>query len=100
MWFRRTTKTNGSPFSLLPPVVGDKGTTVSSPHGRALQGRGYVCGGVPGGQHRQDRPGEEGEFVDLGIAVVELVGRVGELEDLAVAEERLVVAKGFSLPHR
>jgi len=48
----------------------------------------------------ESRPGEEGEFADLGVAVVELVGHVGELEDLAIAEERLVVAKGFSLPHR
>jgi len=32
--------------------------------------------------------------------VVDLVGHVGELEDLAIAEDRLVVAKGFSLPHR
>jgi len=48
----------------------------------------------------EGRPGEEGEFADLGVAVVDLVGHVGELEDLAVAEDRLVVAKGFSLPHR
>jgi hypothetical protein len=33
-------------------------------------------------------------------AVVELVGHAGELEDLAGAKERLVVAKGGSLPHR
>jgi len=50
---------------------------------------------VPDGQ-----PGEEGEFPDLGVAVVKLVGHVSELEDLAVAEDRLVVAKGFSLPHK
>jgi hypothetical protein len=31
---------------------------------------------------------------------VELVRHVGELEDLTVPEDRLVVAKGFSLPHR
>mgnify|MGYP006962798929 CR=1 FL=1 len=45
----------------------------------------------------QIRPGE---FTDLGVAVMEAVGYAGEREDLAVAKERLVAAKGFSLPHR
>ena len=48
----------------------------------------------------EGRAGEEGEFTDLGVAMVDLVGHAGELEDLAGAKERLVVAKGGSLPHR
>jgi len=54
---------------------------------------------APGAAAPEGRPGEEGEFADLGVAVVEDVGHVGELEDLAVAKERLVVAKDLSLPH-
>lgn len=46
------------------------------------------------------RAGEEGEFTDLGVTVVDLVGHAGELKGLAGAKERLVVVKGVSLPHR
>jgi hypothetical protein len=45
------------------------------------------------------RTGEEGEFPDLGVAVVEVVGHVGELEDLALPKERVVGAEDISLPH-
>ena len=36
---------------------------------------------------------EEGEFPELGVAVVEVVGHVGEVEDVGISEERLVGAE-------
>lgn len=70
-------------------------------------GRGGPAGagwGVEERALRDDAPegrlSEEGEFGDLDVAVVDLVGHVGELEDLTIAKERLVVAKSVSLPHR
>ncbi len=49
------------------------------------------CRATRGGQRSRaaapdGRSGEEGEFADLGVAVVELVRHVGELEDAAVAK--------------
>jgi len=79
---------------------------------KQLLGQDPAGGGGPAGAGRaaeerdlraaapEGRPGEEGEFADPGVAMMGLVGHVGELEDLTIAKERLVVAKGVSLPHR
>ena len=45
--------------------------------------------GVPGAGALE----EEGEFLDLGVAVVEVVGHVGEVKDVGIPEEGLVGAE-------
>ncbi len=52
--------------------------------------------GVPGAGALE----EEGEFLELGVAVVEVAGHVGEVEDVGISEEGLVAAEKRRMRHR
>jgi len=47
----------------------------------------------------EGRPEEPGEFPDLHIAVVEVLGEICELKDLGVAEECLIVTEEGRMRH-
>jgi len=49
--------------------------------------------GAPGTPAPEGRLEEEGEFLELGVAVVEVVGHVGEVKDVGISEEGLVGAE-------
>ena len=48
----------------------------------------------------EGRLDEEGEFLELGVAVVEVVGDERELEDVRISEEGLVAAEKRQMRHR
>ena len=53
--------------------------------------------GAPAPEGRAD---EEGEFFDLGVAVVEVLGDEREFEDVGISEEGLVTAEKGRVRHR
>ncbi len=82
----------------LPGGLGDLAEESADGGGLPGPGRAAEDGGesapAPAG-----RPDEEGEFLDLGVAVVEVVGDERELEDVRVPEEGLVVAEKGRVRH-
>jgi len=63
---------------------------------RALPPRRAAENGVPGA----GAPEEPGEFLSLGVAVVEVLRDERELKDVTVPEEGLVVAEEGGMRHR
>lgn len=85
----------GHPASLR----GDRGKDPADRGGLPGPGR-AAEDGAPHTSASEGRPDEEGEFPDLGVAVVEVLGEIRELESLTVPKKGLVGAEKGRGPHR
>ncbi|KUG19174.1 hypothetical protein ASZ90_011104 [hydrocarbon metagenome] len=68
--------------------------------GSGLPGsRGAAEDGAPRARAPESRPEKEGEFPDLGIAIMNLLGKKRELKDLGIPKKSLVGAKEGRMRH-
>lgn len=82
------------PLRLFPDLAKDPADGGGLPGPRRAAKDGAPRAPAPDG-----RLEEEGEFPDLGVAVVDLLGEIRKLEDLGIPKERLVGAEEGRMRH-